>query len=98
MAGVKSTPFCPKVMEPRAKVLIAAARLLHDDAAAVGGAGDVVALTLRLSTIFRLDQMRLASLSMVFFWSVDAAVPAKVMVSPLTVRLKSGIDALSEKT
>ncbi len=41
--------------------------------------------------------MCLASWSTVFFWSCDAAVPAKVMVSPLTVRLKSVIEALSLK-
>ena len=39
----------------------------------------------------------MAAWSIVFFWSVDAAVPAKVTVSTLTVRLKSVIDALSVK-
>ena len=39
----------------------------------------------------------MAAWSILFFWSVEAAVPAKVTVSTLTVRLKSVIDALSVK-
>src|SRR5690348_6244590 len=82
--AVRLPTFDSKVRAPSVRVLIADCRLVHDAAAGDGAAAG--ALTTRLSTTFRVDQMRFASVSMELLCSGDAAVPVRVMVSPPTVR------------
>src|ERR1700722_17585869 len=100
-------PSLAKLIGPPVTALMADCKSTHDTGAGGGGdaggggggiGGGTGAVTTSLPTTFRFDQVCVASCSTVFFWSCEAAVPAKVMVSPLTVRLKSGIEALSLKT
>src|ERR1700758_3917502 len=94
-------PSLAKVIGPPVTALMAGCKSTHDTGAGGGGGGGIGggtgALTTSLPTTFRFVQVCVASRSTVLFWSCEAAVPAKVTVSPLTVRLKSRIEALSVK-
>src|ERR1700739_223449 len=97
-------PSLAKLIGPPVTALMADCKSTHaTGAGGGGGAGGGIgagtgALTASLPTTFRFDQVWVASCSTVLFWSCEPAVPANVMVSPLTVRLKSRIEALSLKT
>lgn len=63
--------------------------------AAGGGFGPLTSI---LSTTFTPDQAVAAACATADFCSIDAAVPIKITLSTLTVRLKSGMGALALKT
>ena len=94
VGGVKLNPSVAKVTGPPVTALMAACKSAHGAGpGVVGGSGGGRCGRPVNHKVVNDIQMRpgvLAARSIVFFWSVDAAVPARVTVSPLTVRVEIG--------